>query len=212
MLETMHAAPGIGLAAPQIGVLKRVVVVDIDREETKTGPLFMANPEIVEASDEDADLRRGMPLGAGAFRWSAAGQGDGPLPRPRRREQDMPCEGLLATCVQHEIDHLDGVLFIDHISALKRNMMGRRAMTGTRWDAHFCASWLPCGRAGHGGRRRAGHDRCHPDARQESPNTAGLDIASKAEAAGMKVVCPRCLGLRRLGEDQRHRVTPGLLP
>ena len=70
MLETMYAAPGIGLAAPQVGELKRVIVLDIDREDVKTGPLFMANPEIIEASDEDADLRGRLPVGARAlFHW-----------------------------------------------------------------------------------------------------------------------------------------------
>src|SRR5262245_16256026 len=59
MLETMYAAPGIGLAAPQVGVLKRVIVLDIDREEVKTGPMVMANPEIVEASDEDVSYEEG---------------------------------------------------------------------------------------------------------------------------------------------------------
>ena len=59
MLETMYAAPGIGLAAPQVGELKRVIVLDIDREDVKTGPLFMANPEIIEASDEDATYEEG---------------------------------------------------------------------------------------------------------------------------------------------------------
>src|SRR5213080_2354220 len=59
MLETMYAAPGIGLAAPQVGELKRVIVLDIDREEVKTGPLFMANPEVIEASDEDATYEEG---------------------------------------------------------------------------------------------------------------------------------------------------------
>src|SRR5882724_3016420 len=59
MLETMYAAPGIGLAAPQVGVLKRLIVLDIDREEVKTGPLFMANPEIIEASDEDVTYEEG---------------------------------------------------------------------------------------------------------------------------------------------------------
>jgi peptide deformylase len=129
MLETMHAAPGIGLAAPQVGVLKRVVVLDIDREDTRTGPLFMANPEIVEASDEDATYEEGC---------LSVPEHYSDVVRPARvtvryldregKRQDMACEGLLATCVQHEIDHLDGVLFIDHISALKRNMILRKLL------------------------------------------------------------------------------------
>ncbi|MCA0301685.1 MAG: peptide deformylase [Proteobacteria bacterium] len=129
MLETMYAAPGIGLAAPQVGVLKRVIVLDIDREDTKTGPLFMANPEIVEASDEDAVYEEGC---------LSVPEHYSDVVRPARvtvryldrdgKRQELACEGLLATCVQHEIDHLDGILFIDHISALKRNMILRKLL------------------------------------------------------------------------------------
>ena len=129
MLETMYAAPGIGLAAPQVGVLQRVIVLDIDREDTKTGPLFMANPEIVEASDEDAVYEEGC---------LSVPEHYSDVVRPARvtvryldrdgKRQDLACEGLLSTCVQHEIDHLDGILFIDHISALKRNMILRKLL------------------------------------------------------------------------------------
>ena len=129
MLETMYDAPGIGLAAPQVGVLKRVIVLDIDREDTKTGPLFMANPEIVEASDEDATYEEGC---------LSVPEHYSDVVRPARvtvryldrdgQKQELACEGLLATCVQHEIDHLDGILFIDHISALKRNMILRKLL------------------------------------------------------------------------------------
>jgi peptide deformylase len=130
MLETMYDAPGIGLAAPQVGVLKRVVVLDIDREDTKTGgPLFMANPEIVEASDEDVSYEEGC---------LSVPEHYSDVVRPATvtvryldrdgKLQNLACEGLLATCVQHEIDHLDGVLFIDHISALKRNMILRKLL------------------------------------------------------------------------------------
>lgn len=129
MLETMYAAPGIGLAAPQVGSLKRVVVLDIDREETKTGPLFMANPEIVEASDEDVIYEEGC-LSVPDHYSDVA--------RPAKvkvryldrdgKTQELACEGLLATCVQHEMDHLDGILFIDHISSLKRNMILRKLL------------------------------------------------------------------------------------
>lgn len=129
MLETMYDAPGIGLAAPQVGVLKRVIVLDIDREDTRTGPLFMANPEIVEASDEDATYEEGC---------LSVPEHYSDVVRPARvtvryldrdgQRQELACEGLLATCVQHEIDHLDGILFIDHISALKRNMILRKLL------------------------------------------------------------------------------------
>jgi peptide deformylase len=129
MLETMYAAPGIGLAAPQVGELTRVIVLDIDREGTKTGPLFMANPEIVEASDEDATYEEGC---------LSLPEHYSDVVRPARvtvryldrdgQRQELACEGLLATCVQHEIDHLDGILFVDHISALKRNMILRKLL------------------------------------------------------------------------------------
>lgn len=129
MLETMYAAPGIGLAAPQIGELKRVVVLDIEREDVKTGPICMANPEIVEASDEDATYEEGC-LSVPDHYSDVA--------RPARvtvryldrdgEAKELACEGLLATCVQHEIDHLDGILFIDHISSLKRNMILRKLL------------------------------------------------------------------------------------
>ena len=129
MLETMHAAPGIGLAAPQVGALQRVIVLDIDREDVKTGPLFMANPEIIEASDEDATYEEGC---------LSVPEHYSDVARPARvrvryvdragAAQEIDCEGLLATCVQHEIDHLDGILFIDHISSLKRNMILRKLL------------------------------------------------------------------------------------
>jgi len=129
MLETMYAAPGIGLAAPQVGVLKRVIVLDIDREEVKTGPLVMANPEIVEASDDDATYEEGC---------LSVPEHYSDVARPAKvtvryldrdgEKQEMTCDGLLSTCVQHEIDHLDGILFIDHISSLKRNMILRKLL------------------------------------------------------------------------------------
>jgi peptide deformylase len=127
MLETMHAAPGIGLAAPQVGVLKRVIVLEIDREDVKVGPLFMANPEIVDASDDDAVYNEGC---------LSVPEHYADVTRPAEvtvryldrdgKRQDLKCDGLLATCVQHEIDHLDGILFIDKISALKRNIILRK--------------------------------------------------------------------------------------
>ncbi|OFX04024.1 MAG: peptide deformylase [Alphaproteobacteria bacterium RIFCSPHIGHO2_12_FULL_66_14] len=129
MLETMYAAPGIGLAAPQVAALRRVIVLDIDREETKTGPLFMANPEVVEVSDDDVVYEEGC---------LSVPEHYSDVARPARvrvryldrdgKKQELACEGLLATCVQHEIDHLDGILFIDHISSLKRNMILRKLL------------------------------------------------------------------------------------
>ena len=133
MLETMYAAPGIGLAAPQIGELRRVIVLDIDREDVKTGPLFMANPEVIEASDEDATYEEGC---------LSVPEHYSDVVRPAKvtvryldrdgETRELACEGLLATCVQHEIDHLDGILFVDHISALKRNMILRKLAKAKR--------------------------------------------------------------------------------
>jgi len=129
MLETMHAAPGIGLAAPQVGVLRRVIVLDIEREGLNTGPICLANPEIIEASEEDAVYEEGC---------LSVPEHYSEVERPAKvrvryldREneiREMDCEGLLATCIQHEIDHLDGILFIDRISALKRNMILRKLL------------------------------------------------------------------------------------
>ena len=127
MLETMYAAPGIGLAAPQVGVLKRVLVIDIDREGEHTGPLKMANPEIVDVSEDDASYEEGC---------LSVPEHYAEVERPARvtvryldqqnEIRTLQAEGLLATCIQHEMDHLDGILFIDRISALKRNIILRK--------------------------------------------------------------------------------------
>ena len=127
MLETMYAAPGVGLAAPQVGVLKRVIVADIARDGEAPAPLRMANPEIVAASDTLSVYEEGCLSLPEHF---------ADVKRPERiavryldyeneiRETEF--DGFLATCIQHEIDHLDGVLFVDHISALKRGIILRK--------------------------------------------------------------------------------------
>ena len=140
MLETMYLAPGIGLAAPQVGVLKRVIVVDIEREGVKTGPLCMANPEIVAVSDADASYEEGC---------LSVPEHYAEVSRPSRvtiryldRDNEirtLEAEGLLATCLQHEIDHLDGILFIDKISALKRNMILRKLVKARKEAAEGIA-------------------------------------------------------------------------
>jgi peptide deformylase len=129
MLETMYDAPGIGLAAPQVGVSKRVIVIDLAREEEGPRPLQMANPEVVWVSDEDAVYEEGCLSVPDHF---------GEVVRPaevrvryldRDNEiREIAADGLLATCLQHEIDHLDGILFVDHLSALKRNMILRKLL------------------------------------------------------------------------------------
>lgn len=126
MLASMYKAPGIGLAAPQIGELLRLVVLDL-HENDAASPLVLVNP-VVHASSKDVAVREEGCL-------SLPGQ-FAEVTRPARvqiRYQDLTGakreiegDGLLAACLQHEIDHLDGVLFVDHISALKRNMLLRK--------------------------------------------------------------------------------------
>ena len=121
MLETMYAAPGIGLAAIQIGVAKRVIVMDIARQEDEPAPQYFVNPEILWASEETAPYEEGCLSVPEIY---------DEVERPARvklRYQNYKgetveedAEGLYAVCIQHEMDHLDGVLFIDHLSRLKR--------------------------------------------------------------------------------------------
>ena len=126
MLATMYKAPGIGLAAPQVGVLLRMAVVDLQKDD-KRDPLVLINPEIVAESSEMATREEGCLSLPNQYadvtrpariklRWLAL---DG-------SKQEMEADDLMATCIQHELDHLDGVLFVDHISALKRNMLLRK--------------------------------------------------------------------------------------
>jgi peptide deformylase len=127
MLATMYDAPGIGLAAIQIGVSKRLVVVDLARKDEPPHPICLANPEIVWSSEEHSVYEEGCLSIPEQFEE---------VERPARcrvryldrdgEEQELEADGLLATCLQHEIDHLDGVLFVDHLSNLKRNMIMRR--------------------------------------------------------------------------------------
>ena len=128
MLETMYVAPGIGLAAPQIGVLERLIVLDCEKEDAASPkPVVMFNPEIIDSStdlntyeegclsipDQFADVTRPAEV---RVRWLDR---DGTV-----QERDM--DGLWATCVQHEIDHLNGKLFIDYLKPLKRQMITRK--------------------------------------------------------------------------------------
>ena len=127
MLETMYDAPGVGLAAVQVGVPRRLVTIDVARREDENAepnPLFLINPEILTSSDERdvheegclsipdyyAEVERPASL---RVRYLDR---DGKL-------QEMDAEGILAVCLQHEIDHLNGTLFIDHLSKLKRDMV-----------------------------------------------------------------------------------------
>jgi len=127
MLETMYAAPGIGLAAPQVGVAQRVIVLDVAKDNEKPSPLRMANPELVWVSDDDAVFSEGC---------LSLPEHYADVTRPARIRvryldheneiRELAAEGTLATCIQHEMDHLDGVLFVDHLTALKRNIILRK--------------------------------------------------------------------------------------
>ncbi len=122
MFETMYEAPGIGLAAIQIGVPTRVIVMDLAKKDEPKEPRVFVNPQVLWQSDERATYEEGC-LSIPEFYEE--------VERPSKvrvrfldldgAEQELEASGLLATCLQHEIDHLDGVLFIDHISKLKRD-------------------------------------------------------------------------------------------
>ncbi|MBS0232656.1 MAG: peptide deformylase [Proteobacteria bacterium] len=127
MLETMYAAPGVGLAAPQVGVLKRVAVIDAAEDGQPPNPIAMANPEIVALgsttrlheegclSIPDVRVEIERPAAVTVRYIDRAG-----------KEQELAAEGLLATVIQHEIDHLDGQLIIDFLSRLKRDIIIRK--------------------------------------------------------------------------------------
>ncbi|MEW5726204.1 MAG: peptide deformylase [Pseudomonadota bacterium] len=129
MLETMYDAPGIGLAAPQVGVSKRVIVVDIGKDETDRQPIRMANPEIIWVSDEDNSYEEGC-LSVPSHYANVVRPAEIKVRYLDHQNEirEMHADGLLATVLQHEMDHLEGVLFIDHISSLKRNMILRKLL------------------------------------------------------------------------------------
>ena len=127
MLETMHAAPGIGLSAVQVGVPKCLITVDVSRDDEDNAPLFLANPEIIEYSNEILTFSEGCLSLPDQF---------ADLPRPEAiildyldydgAQQKIQADGLLSRCIQHEMDHLLGRLFVDHLSAVKRSMILRK--------------------------------------------------------------------------------------
>jgi peptide deformylase len=127
MLETMYDAPGIGLAAIQIGIPLRLLVIDLAKEGEEPAPMVVVNPEIVHSSDERSTYEEGclsIPDYYAEVERPATVRAKF-LDR-EGKQQEIAAEGLLATCLQHEIDHLNGVLFIDHISRLKRDMVMRK--------------------------------------------------------------------------------------
>ncbi len=127
MLETMYLAPGIGLSAVQVGVAKCLITVDVSRDEEDDAPLFLINPEIVEYSDRIETYNEGCLSLPDQF---------ADLPRPEAitldyldydgAPQQLRDDGLLSRCIQHEMDHLKGRLFVDHLSAVKRGMILRK--------------------------------------------------------------------------------------
>jgi peptide deformylase len=136
MLATMYAAPGIGLAAPQVGVTQRIIVLDVAREGDKPAPLKMANPEIVWASDEDVIYNEGCLSLPEHYADVARPKAIRVRYLDHQNEiRELEAEGLLATCIQHEMDHLDGILFVDHITALKRNIILRKLLKAKKTGA-----------------------------------------------------------------------------
>ena len=124
MLETMYAAPGIGLAAVQIGILKRVIVIDLAKEDEPKKPLYIINPKILWKSEDLISREEGCLSIPGHFAEVA---------RPSKckvqyldyngKTQIINADDLLSTCIQHEVDHCDGILFIDYLSKLKKDMI-----------------------------------------------------------------------------------------
>jgi len=122
MLETMYNAPGIGLAAIQVGVPQRLVVIDVSKDGEERNPLFMANPEVVWKSDELSDYEEGCLSIPDYYEMVTRPAAVKVRYRDRHNEaQELSASGILCTCIQHEIDHLDGVLFIDYLTKLKRD-------------------------------------------------------------------------------------------
>ena len=140
MLEPMHAAPGIGLAAIQVGVPKRVIVLDIgwrnksestnsEKQEKQKTPMYFVNPEIIDKSTNNSTYEEGCLSVPGQFAEIA---------RPNKchikyldyygQPKELAAEGMLATCIQHEIDHLEGILFIDYLSKLKKSMIVKKLL------------------------------------------------------------------------------------
>ena len=124
MLDTMYTAPGIGLAAIQVGTPKRVIVLDIKQKEGQKNPIYLVNPEIIEKSKNNSTYEEGCLSVPGQF---------AEIDRPDKchvkyldyygEKKEIKAEGMLATCIQHEMDHLEGILFIDYLSKLKKTMI-----------------------------------------------------------------------------------------
>ena len=127
MLETMYAAPGIGLAAVQVGVPQRLLVADLAKEGEEKQPLFIANPEIVWSSEAQSDYEEGC-LSIPDYYEMVTRPSEVKVRYLGRQGEtlELHATGVLATCLQHEIDHLNGVLFIDYITKLKRDRVVKK--------------------------------------------------------------------------------------
>ena len=124
MLDTMYDAPGIGLAAVQIGVPKRIIVMDISRDENKKEPRFFVNPVIKSKNEEKAKYEEGCLSVPDQFaEIERPSECDVEYLDYNGKKQILKADGLLATCIQHEMDHLEGILFIDYLSKLKKSII-----------------------------------------------------------------------------------------
>ena len=126
MFETMYAAEGVGLAAPQIGVLQRVIVLDTTPRQPESKPLAMINPEIIAMEGETTFNEACLSIPGEAEDVDRAAVVTVKFLDPEGREQTLKCDGLLAIAVQHEADHLNGTVFVDHVSTLKRELIRKR--------------------------------------------------------------------------------------
>lgn len=135
MLETMYQAPGIGLAAPQVGILKRVIVIDLSKDDEKKNPIFIVNPKIIWKSEERSSREEGCLSLPGYF---------AEVTRPSKcklefldyhgKKKELEADDLMATCIQHEVDHCDGILFIDYLSKLKKDMIIKKLIKSKKED------------------------------------------------------------------------------
>ena len=129
MVETMYAAPGIGLAAVQVGVPKRIIVLDIASKDEPRNPMYFINPEIINKSKTNSTYEEGCLSVPGQF---------AEIDRPSNchvkyldyygQPKELKAEGMFATCIQHEMDHLEGILFIDYLSKLKKSMIMKKLL------------------------------------------------------------------------------------
>jgi peptide deformylase len=126
MFETMYAADGVGLAAPQVGVLQRVIVLDARPRQPESQPMAMINPEIIALEGQTTYTEGCLSIPGEAEDVDRAAVVTVKFLDPEGREQTLTCDGLLAIAVQHEADHLDGTVFVDHISTLKRELIRKR--------------------------------------------------------------------------------------